>query len=403
MVVRRDVLSRFLLLYCALYGGFGIASPFLPSFLAARGLQPEELGILLGAGTVVRLISAPLAGRLADVFHAFRAELALFAVVAAIASLLYLPAHAFWTVVLVSLFHAAMLAPLVPLTDALALSAARPYEHRSAGAFEYGWVRGAGSAAFVAGALLSGQAVGLYGLGSILWLSAVCLLATALSAPLVPELVTRTSVRTNKQKVLGQDWLRLLHQPAFVRVTLVAALVLGSHAMHDSFAMLRWRDAGIPPATTSVLWSESVAAEVLVFFCIGPYFLRLLGRTGALALAAAAGVMRWAVMAQTTELSALALIQPLHGFTFALLHLACMRIIADTVPSDLSGTAQALYGSAGIGGATALSTVLSGWLFAHFGPAGFWAMALLCLAAFPAIWSLQRSLSGAQTTSFGAQ
>jgi MFS transporter, PPP family, 3-phenylpropionic acid transporter len=62
----------------------------------------------------------------------------------------------------------------------------------------------------------------------------------------------------------------------------------------------------------------------------------------------------------------------------------------------LSGTAQALYGSAGIGGATALSTMLSGWLFAHFGPAGFWGMAMLCLAAFPAIWSLQRSLSGAQ-------
>jgi hypothetical protein len=57
----------------------------------------------------------PFSRRLADVFHAFRAELGLFAVVAAIASLLYLPAHAFWTVVLVSLFHAAVLAPLVPL------------------------------------------------------------------------------------------------------------------------------------------------------------------------------------------------------------------------------------------------------------------------------------------------
>jgi hypothetical protein len=43
--------------------------------------------------------------------------------------------------------------------------------------------------------------------------------------------------------------------------------------------------------------------------------------------------------------------------------------------------------------------MLSGWLFAHFGPAGFWGMAMLCLAAFPIIWSLQRSLSGAQTAS----
>jgi MFS transporter, PPP family, 3-phenylpropionic acid transporter len=49
-------------------------------------------------------------------------------------------------------------------------------------------------------------------------------------------------------------------------------------------------------------------------------------------------------MAQTTELEALALVQPLHGFTFALLHLASMRLITDTVPSVMAGTAQTVYG-----------------------------------------------------------
>jgi len=97
-------------------------------------------------------------------------------------------------------------------------------------------------------------------------------------------------------------------------------------------------------------------------------------------------------MAQTTEVAALALIQPLHGFTFALLHLATMRIITDTVPSDLAGTAQAVYGLVGVGGATAILTILSGWFYARFGPAGFLAMSLLCIAAFPVIWTLHRAL-----------
>ena len=66
--------------------------------------------------------------------------------------------------------------------------------------------------------------------------------------------------------MLERDWLDLLRQPAFVRVVLAAALVLGSHAMHDAFAIIRWRDAGISPAVSSVLWSESVAAEVLGVF-----------------------------------------------------------------------------------------------------------------------------------------
>ena len=57
---------------------------------------------------------------------------------------------------------------------------------------------------------------------------------------------------------------------------------------------------------------------------------------------------------------ALALVQPLHGITFALLHLACMRLIARIVPGGLEGTAQAIYGTVGIGSAVALLTVVSG-------------------------------------------
>jgi PPP family 3-phenylpropionic acid transporter len=126
--------------------------------------------------------------------------------------------------------------------------------------------------------------------------------------------------------------------------------------------------------------------------------LKLLNPTGALALAAFCGLVRWGVMAQTTELAALALVQPLHGFTFALLHLASMRIITNTVPSALAGTAQAVYGLVGVGGITAILTVLSGWLYARFGPAGFWAMGLLCMAAFPVIWNLHRALAALAAT-----
>src|SRR5437660_9079125 len=115
--------------------------------------------------------------------------------------------------------------------------------------------------------------------------------------------------------------------------------------------------------------------------------------TVALAVAASCGLVRWAVIAQTADVAALGLVQPLHGFTFALLHLASMRIITDTVPRALAATAQAVYGLVGVGGATAVLMLLSGWLYARFGPAGFWAMGALCTAAFPVIWLLHRALA----------
>jgi PPP family 3-phenylpropionic acid transporter len=162
--------------------------------------------------------------------------------------------------------------------------------------------------------------------------------------------------------------------------------------MHDAFAIIRWTDAGISPAVSSVLWSESVAAEVVVFVLLGRWLLNVLGISGSLALGVAAAVVRWGVMAQTANVTALAAIEPLHGLTFALFHLACMRIIAETVPHSLVGTAQAFYGTVAIGGATAVLTVASGWLISRFGPYSFWGMAILCCAAFPVIWSLRSSL-----------
>ena len=172
----------------------------------------------------------------------------------------------------------------------------------------------------------------------------------------------------------------------------MAALVLGSHALHDTFSVIRWREAGVPPATIGLLWSMSVASEVVVFLLIGP---RLIARTGsahALLIAAAAGVLRWTVAGLTTDVMALALIQPLHGITFALLHLAAMRLLSLRVPQELAATAQALYGTVGIGLASAALTILSGWLYGRFGGASFYLMALFCAAAIPVAAGLANAL-----------
>ena len=69
--------------------------------------------------------------------------------------------------------------------------------------------------------------------------------------------------------------------------------------------------------------------------------------------------------------------------TFALLHLACMRLLLRTVPSGLEGTAQALYATVGVGAASALLTLGSGALYGRLGAEAFWFMAALCALALP--------------------
>jgi len=357
-------LTRFILLYGAMYAAFGVASPFLPAFLSKRGLPPEQLGFVLAAGTAVRLLTSPLAGRIGDLIHSLRGVLVVCLMLAAAVTLGYFGARGFWLLLGMSLLHASALAPITILSDALALGASSAPSR----SFEYGWVRGAGSAAFILGTLFSGQAVSALGLEVIIGPKVALLGAAACSALAVPEVSydrVPGTARVDRGGVII-----FLRTPLFRNMVIVAALILGSHGMHDAFAVIRWSAAGIKPSTVSLLWSESVAAEVIVFFLIGPVVVTGLTPTGAVSVAALAGILRWVVMAQTTDLLALALIQPLQGVTFALLHLACMRLLSRIVPNGLEGTAQAVYGTVGIGLASALLTLVSGKLYARMGAQG---------------------------------
>ena len=378
-VMTQSPLPRFLALYTALFAAFGVASPFFAAFLSGRGLRPEAIGLVLAAGTATRLLAGPVGGRIADRLGTPRLVLVAYAAAAAGVAFGYLPATGVAVFLLVSVAHAATLAPLTPIADALTLRATGERLH-------YGWVRGSGSAAFILGTLLSGQAVARFGLSAIIWLNGALLGVAAGCAWLVPDLLAR-GASIGRERTVGVG--SLLRLPAFRRLMLVAALIQGSHAFHDGFVVIHWRSLGIEDGTIGALWSESVAGEVVVFLLIGRRLLDRLGPGGASVLAALGGVVRWVVLAETTSAAASALVEPLHGLTFALQHLACMRLIGAVVPARLAATAQAFYGTVAIGVATALLTLGSGPLYADAGAGGFWLMAGLCAVAVPLAWRLR--------------
>ncbi|WP_186420340.1 MFS transporter [Bosea sp. CS1GBMeth4] len=380
--VNRDLLAGFVLLYALIYAAFGVASPFWPHYFETRGVASEELGLLLALGTAVRLVSGPAAGRIADRRRARRMVLASCLGIAGLVAFGLATAGGLLPLLLFSLFHAAALAPTTTLADALASRAAvAPGDGRSR-RFEYGWVRGTGSAAFIIGTLLAGQMVGAIGLTSIVLLHAGLLVVSAFAVLLVPD--TPSDRRPAAQDPASPEggFSALMRIAVFRRLLLVVALILGSHAMHDAFAVIRWTAAGIGPGTASLLWSLSVAAEVIVFFVVGPPLVARVGPAAAAAIAALAGLARWSIMALTADPLVLALVQPFHGATFALLHLACIRILTQSVPPELAATGQAVYAVAS-GAATALLTLAAGVLYARYGATAFFAMAALCGLALP--------------------
>jgi MFS transporter, PPP family, 3-phenylpropionic acid transporter len=387
----RPTFPTFLAVYALLYAAFGVQSPFLPALLRERGLHVEEIGIVLGASTAIRVLAGPAVAQAADRLQRHSLLLGACAFAAAVAGLGYVATHGFGELLIVRLVHAAMLAPIVPISDALATTAARHSEAGESRRFEYGWLRASGSAAFVAGTVLSGWAADQADLARIIWISGTLLISGGIAALLLPKLQKDQAVSGRDRASTLRDWSLLLQLADFRRVLMIAALIEGSHALNDTFAVIRWRAADISLPTISVLWSEAVLSEVLVFLLIGPPLLRQLGSGGACALAAVAGIIRWSVLACTTSPILLGIVQPLHGLTFAFLHLACMRVIVLVVPLRLAATAQSIYGTVCIGLATALLTLISGVLYNRMGGLAFFVMAALCLLALPMCGGLRSS------------
>ncbi|MEL6063990.1 MULTISPECIES: MFS transporter [unclassified Methylobacterium] len=376
----RSGLVRFLVLYGTLYGAYGVLSPILPGFLAARGLDPGEIGILLAAAGALRLVIGPLAGSWSDRRQAARPILAASLAVAGFAVLAHLPGAGFAQLIGPGLLYAAGTAAPAPLADALALAAAR-----GGAAFQYGWVRAAGSAAFIAATVAAGWLIAALGLSAALWASGALFLAASAASLALPA----NRAKAAAVEPPGRGFADLVALPRFRRTVLAAALVIGAHALHDGFAMILWRSAGIPAGTAGLLWSVSVAAEILVFLLLGPPLLARIGLPAGIAVAACAGALRWAALTSTVVVPALAAVEALHGLSFALLHLACLGLIEETTPPERRATALALYGTLGLGLSGVLATLASGLLYGAFGRAAFWAMAGLSLAALPLVPGLR--------------
>ncbi|WP_063615020.1 MFS transporter [Bradyrhizobium sp. ARR65] len=378
-IVRVNGPTAYIILYACMYAAFGAASPFWPKFFEAKALLPEEIGFVVGAAMLVRLAAGPFIGRIADRWGSLRLVLATCAVLAAATAMALSRTDTFWRLLLIALVQAAALAPMTSVADALSVNSAKP--QLASKPFEYGWIRASGSAAFAIGVVIVGQLISRDNLKPIIWTNVTLLAAAGGATALLPSANTPSQLRPPTDLVgLGG----LLTNQRYRTVIIVSALVYGSHAMHDAFAVIRWSDAGIDTSVIGTLWAEAVGAEVMVFSLFGPALVGRLGVHGAAALSALAGIVRWSIAGVSTSVMVLSIVQPLHGLTFALLHLACMRTMSDVVPSNLSATAQAFY-AFGSGLLTAGLTILSGTLYASYGGASFFFMAALCGAALPLV------------------
>ncbi|HEY0052920.1 MAG TPA: MFS transporter [Caulobacteraceae bacterium] len=379
---------RLALNYALVFGGNGVALPFIGLWLRAQGLSGAEIGVVLATPMLARLITGPAIALWADGFHHRRTAMAILAAVAAAgyALLLAVEGLALWLPVWFVAATAA--AALIPLSDVLTLKVA------ARDGYAFSWPRGAGSAAFVAANVAMGAMLARVPVDAIvIWLVAAAALAALVAGLVLPAERVHDEggvSRADRFRGLG----RLVADPTFMTAITAVGLIQSAHAFYYGFSALEWRARGISAQTTGLLWAVSVVAEIAFLWVIDPWRLRRgIGPWTLLMIGGVAAAWRWAALALAPPVWLLWPLQGLHALSFAATFLAGLQIVERLCPPQSATGGQMLVSTLSSGVLVGLATLLSGPLYDAYGAGGYVAMTLMCLGGLALAWRVRAAVA----------
>jgi PPP family 3-phenylpropionic acid transporter len=336
--------------YAAYFSMVGVTLPFFPVWLLSRGLTPENIGIIIGCSTFVRVFFDPLVAQLADKRGIRQPIMLLLVVFALIFFLFYFVSTTFWPILFVTILYSSCCGASQPLAESLTMLAVNSNK------FEYGRVRLWGSLTFILAAIIAGKTLVDNSSDIILFMILATLCCLIVVTIFLPNIKSAT-VSNEKFPIIP-----LLCNKTFILVLLAAAFIQSSHAVYYGFGTIHWQKAGISEVMIGLLWAEGVIAEVLVFIW-GGLILRNTSPIRLIFLGGLAGIIRWVGTGFDDNLIILFVLQILHGFTFGATHLGIIYYIAANVSEGLSATAMGLY-AAVTGLVMGLMVMASGQIYA---------------------------------------
>lgn len=360
------------LFYCSLFIGTGVSMPYMPVWFRAQGLSGAQIGMILAAPALARIVIAPLFAVWADGFERRRTPMILFGLASGLSFGLIGLVNGFAPWLVCWLAGSCFLGTIIPLADVLVL-------RRSArDGFNYGLPRGIGSAAFVAGNVGMGALLTFADPVIVLvWTACAALLAGVCARLLLPPDPVHESGERLERRGRWAGVSELVRNQPFLLVVAVVSLLQATHAYYYAFSTLLWRDQGVADLTVGLLWATGVTAEIaFMWFCepwrrrIGPERLVMLGGVAA--------AIRWTAFAASPPLWLLFPLQILHAFSFAAVFMGGLKLIERTAPPHSASAAQTISSAAG-GLAIGLVTLGVGPLFDAFGARGYLSMSLVAL------------------------
>ncbi|MFE4711698.1 MULTISPECIES: MFS transporter [unclassified Paenibacillus] len=345
------LLRGFNFLYFALLAMF---IPFLPVYLGEQGLNPAQIGFIVGTGGFVTLIAQPLWGMISDKTKTIRKVLLLLLLFSSIIGYLLYDSTSYILLVLFAMLLYFFLMPIDPLTESLNFSIAE------ASGVSYGSIRTYGALGYGVTALVTGYVMSYWGAHSIAWLfAAIGVASFAISwimpdAPVASKPVTLSSLKqflSNKETLLFLVLVFICSVPA---------------RMNDIFLGVYIKELGGSPELVGQAWFLAASSEIAVF-ALSFWWLRKGKELIIITFSAAFYCVRFLLSAWITDPHWLAYLQILQLLTFPVFYSAAIQYLYRIVPVEWRATGQTVLALLFFGVSGILASYAGGAMYNSFG------------------------------------
>ncbi|GGF67216.1 putative transporter YwbF [Paenibacillus albidus] len=345
------LLKGFNFLYFALLAMF---IPFLPVYLDKQGLNPAQIGFIIGTGGFITLVAQPLWGMISDRTRTIRKVMLLLLFCSAVTGYFLYDSDSYFQLVLFAMLLYFFLMPIDPLTESLNFRIAE------ASGISYGSIRTYGALGYGVTALLTGYVMSYFGVHSMALLFAgIAGLGLLVSwmmpdAPVSGKPVTLSSLRqflSNKETLL------------FLGLVFVCSIPA---RMNDTFLGVYIGELGGSPELVGQAWFLAAISEIAVF-ALSFWWLR---KGKELILIAAAGgfyFIRFFLSAWLTDPQLLAYLQILQLLTFPVFYSAAIQYLYGIVPVEWRATGQTVLALLFFGVSGIVASYAGGAIYEAFG------------------------------------
>ncbi|MFA7262121.1 MAG: MFS transporter [Caulobacter sp.] len=370
------------LFYCSIFIGTGASLPYMPVWFRAQGLSGAQIGVILAAPMLARVVITPVLAVWADGFTLRRTPMMLLGAAGGVCYGLIGVVSGFWPWLAFWLAASSFLSTAVPLADVLTLRRAR------AEGFNYGLPRGIGSIAFVVanigmGALLARTGPGLI----IVWICVAGLLSGLSARVLLPPDPVHEGGERPGRRDRWRGVSDLLRNRPFLLAVVSTSLIQATHAFYYAFSALLWKGQGLSATVVGLLWATGVAVEI-AFMCFLEPWRKRVGPEALVVIGGVAAVVRWTAFAFAPPLWLLFPLQALHALSFAAVFMGSLLLIERHAPARSASAAQTLSSAVSGGLIIGLATLASGPLFDGARERGYLGMSLLALLGLAGAWRL---------------